>query len=455
MIYRIFPQKDTFITNFKKSTVAQTGSNFGSSEILHLFKVSPLSTSSGIISGSVSRILMKFDTSEISELTASRSVPAENVSYRLRLKNARHAKTLPSSFDVEVSRLTQDWDEGRGHDVDNFSDKGFANWDKPKSNSFWTTPGADQVAGLISTVHFDNGAEDLSVDVTNIVNSWIDGSAANNGFLIKLSSSLEDNSLDYYIKMFHGRETSYGDRKPYIEASWDDSIKDDRNNFIFDNTGSLYLYNIVRGALVDISGIGTGQDIITVDITDASGTIKTVSGSHTGMTGIYSASFSIAAGEYSGSVFNDIWSVGSNSYMTSSFTPVGNFSKSVLQSNQNFVNVIGLKNEYEQDEVVRFNLFVRDKDYNPAVVLTASSGPMGQVVTKAYYRIDNDRTDEVVVSFGTGSVENTRLSYDSNGNYFDFYIKSLPVGNVYRIVFLFDINGQKRIVDNGFKFKVM
>ena len=155
MIYRMFPVRDTFITDYRLSNVAVTGSNAGESEILDLFRVAPLSTSLGVISGSSSRVLMKFDLGEFNALTASLDAPTAGVSFRLRMKHVKHKKTLPSSYDVEVFPLTTDWDEGRGHDIDSFSDLGVANWDKAKSNVFWTTPGGDFTGSLRAVTHFD------------------------------------------------------------------------------------------------------------------------------------------------------------------------------------------------------------------------------------------------------------------------------------------------------------
>jgi hypothetical protein len=419
---------------------------------MNCFVVAPVSSSAGITSGSLARILMKFDLSQISSLTASHQAPS-NLTYKLRLKNARHDQTLPSSFDMEILPLARSWDEGRGMDNDDFSDIGFANWINARSNLAWSTPGGDFLSSPSSIIHFDIGDEDIVADVTPIVQSWMSGTVTNNGFLVRMSSSLETGNADYFIKMFHSRETHFGDRVPYLEASWDDSIKDDRNNFIFDNTCSLYLYNRVKGAYADISGIGTGS--LSVSIGDLSGTLMTVTGSHTGMPGVYSASFLLSTGSYSGSVFHDIWFSGSRSYLTGTFHPTDNFSQVSLGQDVFFVNVSNLKDQYSQDDVPRLKLYVRDRNYNPAVVLTSSSGPLGSVVTKAYYRIDNDRTDEVVVPFGTGSIETTRLSYDKDGNYFRFFMSSLPPRNVYRIVFLFDIDGERQILDNGFKFKVV
>ena len=270
-----------------------------------------------------------------------------------------------------------------------------------------------------------------------------------------MSSSLENGNSDYYIKMFHARNTHFLSKRPCLEARWDDSIKDDRNNFIFDYTGSLYLYNTVRGQLTDIQGLATGTNVLAVDISDASGTLMTVSASSTGIAGIYSASFCLATGSYSGSVFYDTWYSNVRTYAENSFYPYDSFANDNVENDQYFVNITNLQNEYENDEFVRLRLFVRNKDYAPAVFTTASLTPQGIVINKAYYRISDDRTDEIIIPFGTGSIETTRLSYDKNGNYFDFNMNSLAPRNVYRIVFLFDNNGQKQLIDEGFKFKLV
>lgn len=456
MFYRIFAQKDTFITNFKLRNVQQTGSNFGSSEILHLYKQAGTSGSVGVsATSSVARILTKFDLGIFSALTASYDIPSTGVSYFLKLSDAQHDKTLPSSFDVQVQAVSQDWDEGRGRDVDNFSDKGVANWVKAKSNSFWPQAGASGT-GPFATAHFDNGHENIELNVTSIVQGWFSGTFSNNGFLIKISSSQEVDSQDYYAKMFHGRETSFKDKRPYLEARWNDSSRDDRNNFYFDVSGTLFLNHVVQGQFTNIPEIGTGN--IGVRIVDASGTVASLTGTYTGFPGRYSVTFALPSGNFSGSLFKDIWydfSSPSHWFMTGTFGIGDDLNVPGAQPKKYFVTVMNLRDSYETDETVRLGLFVRPHDYNPARVLTASFEANGTIVNKAYYRIVNDRTDEIVVPFSTGSLEYTRLSYDQRGNYLKLHVGSLSPGNVYRLSFLFDVDGQKQYVDQGFKFRVV
>jgi hypothetical protein len=407
---------------------------------------------------------MQFDLGAFQDLTASLQAP-EHPMWRLNLKDARHAETLPSSYDIEILSVTTAWDEGPGFDEETFLDLGQANWVQAKKTTYWTTPGGDVETGLIDTFHVDQGPENVDADVSTQVERWLginplplNPTNGNNGFLLRVSSSQEVDPFDYFVKKFHGRSTNFLDRRPYLEARWDDSIRDDRSNFVFDNSGTLYLYNEVRGQPVNIPGITSGPDCLTVRIEDLSGTLLVASASWTGQPGIYSCSMLLPTGSYSGSVFSDIWFLGNRAYMTGNFMPTDNFAQPTLSTGRFEVDMPNLKNEYSVDEDPELRVFVRPFDYNPAVVNTGSVSPVGTIINRGYYRIDNDRTKEQVVPFGTGSYQGgtdwTRLSYDGNGNYFSFFMSCLAPGQVYRVVFLFDQDGRKQIIDRGFKFRI-
>lgn len=449
MLKRFFPVKDTFITNYRLNGIARTGSNFGGSEILHVYKQTGYNVSS-----SLAHILTQFDLSRLSSMISSNDIPSSGVMYYLRFANAGHDQTIPTSFDLQVQALTQNWDEGKGRDVEFFADKGFANWDKATSSSAWTVAGASG-SGPVSVFHFDDGSEDMVVDVTSIVEQWLSGNISNNGFLVRLPDAFEQDPEDYYIKMFHGRNTFFNDRRPFLEARWNDLTMDHRNAFAFGESNNLFLYNMVRGQFQNISGIGTGS--LGVRIVDSSGTIATLTGSHTGKNGTYSVSFVLPTGSYSGSLFRDVWfdlSNPSNWFMTGNFTPLPAPAITNPGPSDYFVSVSNLKNTYDRNEKVRLNLFVRPSNYRSARVLTASLGPTGEIMTKAYYQIVNDHTGEVVVPYDTGSLGYTRMSFGQNGNYFNFYMDSLSEGNVYRLKFMFDVNGESVEIDDDFKFRV-
>lgn len=455
MIFRIYPIKDTFITNDYRypNYTRLSASNLGHSEELDVFKRSGISGAAGMVgSSSLGRTLIQFDLSQLTSLTASGDFPSFGITYRLRMNHKTAACGHPTSFDLVIRPLSSSWDEGTGRDVDDLVDKGYANWDKRTSALFWNTPGADVITSLSATQHFDQGTEDLDVDITQIVNSWLSGTFTNNGLLIAMTASIESDAVytDYYQKKFYSRHTNYQDRAPYIEARVDASIRDDRSNMYWGRSGSLFLYNIVGGVYQNLSA-----NNVYVTISDSSGVLARLTASVGILPGIYSATFALPTGSYSGSVFYDSWGSGSYSFMTSSFsfstqTPVQSVSQKPLVA-----RIKNIKSEYTTDDVEIFDVFFKRQSQTLSVVQTASLGVPPFIVEQAYYAIENDATRERVIPFGTGSQNHTKLSYGANGNSFKLYMSSLHASNVYRIIFLVYDGGRQQIVDNGFKFKVI
>jgi hypothetical protein len=456
MIHRIFPTKDTFITNAQVNCVQMTGSNVGGSETLDVFKVAGMSGATGVpASASIARVLLCWDMDEISALTSSGEMPTSGSVYKLRLKNARTNKTLPSSYTLIISPLTRSWDEGRGVDVDALTDSGFANWDKAKQGTYWTTAGGDFEApsrGRCVSQSFDAGDEDLFVDVTTLVGAWLTGSLTNHGIIVALSGTAESTAdyTDYYLKRFYGRGAWYPDRWPYIEASWDDSVKDDRSFARAGGTAKLCLYNSPDGVLTDLSA-----DAVTVRIAAAtlsSSVIAYATASRVSV-GVYSASLSIPVGTAKGTYY-DMWQQASASLMTGTVAVVTGSSFTSLSPQRYLASMRNLRDEYTRDETPRIDVRFRKSTYRPNWVLTGS-GVATQVVKRAYYAIDNDVSKERIIGFGTGSVETTRISYDESGNYFHFRMSTLSAGNVYKIVLLVMEDGRQHIVDEGYRFKVI
>ena len=452
MIFRIYPTKDTFITNayLPRAAVRGTGSNVGASEELDVFKVAGVSgAASDIASSSLARVLLQFDFSAFSALTASGDIPSTGHSFVLHMNHKTAGCTQPSSFDLQVRPLASGWDEGAGQDIA-LGDRGFANWVKRTSTSFWTNPGGDFVASPTASVHFDSGFEDLEADVTPIVQGWMSGTFANNGVGVTLPAAIEADSLlvDYSQKKFYSRQTFFVDRAPYVEVRVNDFVRDDRVNMQWSRTGSLWLYNLVGGAYQDLPG-----NFVTVAISDASGALSFLTASHV-RTGLYSASFALSTGSYSGSVFFDAWGSGSFAFVTSSFSfvsagPVGAVAQQPLTA-----RIRNLRDEYMPDELVLFEVFFRRRAHALPVFQTASLGSVPYIVEQAYYAVENDSTRERVIPFGTGSLQHTRLSYDAGGNSFRLFMRSLHSGNSYRLVFLVIDQGRQQVIDPGIRFKV-
>ena len=138
-------------------------------------------------------------------------------------------------------------------------------------DSSWRLTGGT-TGSFITPVSFPVGDENLEVDITTMVNCWLDGTFDNNGLMVKLSSSLENSNRSYYTKKFFGRGSSNWFERPVIEARWDSSTRDDRGNTYIsssavpaaENLNTIYLYNYSRGRLVNIPGLT--NDVIHVNL---------------------------------------------------------------------------------------------------------------------------------------------------------------------------------------------
>lgn len=454
MIFRIYPTKDTFVTNDYRypNYLRLTGANVGGSEELDVFKRAGISGAEGSIgSSSLARIFMQFDLERLTALTASGELPSSGLAFRLRMAHKTHAGPQPSSYDLTIQPISSSWDEGRGKDID-LGDKGFANWTKRTSQLYWTSPGGDFLSSPVTSAHFDTGIEDLDVDVTAIVNGWLNGTVPNNGICVSMTASIE-NSLDYtdfYQKKFYSRQTDYPDRAPYIEVRANTVVRDDRMNMQWSRTGSLYLYNIVDGSFADLAA-----SFLTVAISDASGVLLHLTASRGTSVGIYSASFALPSGTYSGSIFHDSWGSGSFAFMTGVFSFVDSGPTSGVSQAPLTARVRNMREEYTPEEAPVFEVLFRRRPHTMPVFQTASLGSIPQIVERAYYAVENDSTRQRVIPFGTGSQQETRLSYGSSGNNFKLYMSNLHAGNVYRVLFLVYENGSAQVIDGGFRFKVV
>jgi|7_EtaG_2_1085326.scaffolds.fasta_scaffold00051_44 hypothetical protein len=131
-IKRYVATKDNTITNaymFNLVTRA-TGSNMGASDIVEVFSIYGQASSSTPAnygySSEVARILMEFQVTGSESIKTDRDngvLPASgNVSFYLRLFNARHSQTTPTNYQLAVEPLDAFWQEGPGLDMDGYTD---------------------------------------------------------------------------------------------------------------------------------------------------------------------------------------------------------------------------------------------------------------------------------------------------------------------------------------------
>lgn len=466
MIKRSYAIADTQITNAKQDNLIRSGnlSNMGkadSGEIFAIFNSNGISTQS--YQNDESRLLFKFD---IAAILADTEIPTSTAGYYLRLFNVKHDSTLPRNFILVTHPITKSWEEGDGLDIDNYLDTGSANWLSASSGVPWQYTGSDFNATYSYSQTFEKGHEDLEIDITSLVSVWKSGTLGNNGIVVKLTSSQEYTSQSYYKKSFSMRGTQYWFSRPCIEIRWQDARFDDRNNSYYsstfapgdDNLNSIYLYNKVRGQLVDIPGIGTGSIYVSL-FTGSTATQSCFNAAATGSwvaTGTYRAQF---YSTYTGTLY-DFWhsnvpvQIPTSSYFSSTIV-MKNFLEDYYTSNDEFIITMpNLKGIYNANDKSRLDLVVRKRAWRANVYTTMTEEQSKEYIKKAYYQVRRALDSKIVVDFGSGSLNHTLLSYDKDGNYFNLNMNLFEPDYQYEIAYVFDIEGKKILQKDKFKFRI-
>ena len=469
-IRRYVADADNTIANAYKDGFGTraTGSNMGQTDISEVFSIYGRASLS---SSELSRVLTKFDVSDISSDRTAGTIPASgSVSFYLRLFNAETSQTVPKNFTIVAQAISKSWAEGDGLDLENYKDLGKSNWISASTTTGWDTAGGDYHASPTFTQAFATGLEDLEIDISELVEQWIDGRKDNYGVGIRLTSSQEASSsanpdgaeTSYYTKRFFARGTQYFFKKPVIEARWNSSTGDDRGDFYMssslapaaDNLNTLYLYNYVRGQLTNIPAIGTGE--IYVDLYETlGGTALTqeISTPATGgyvSTGIYSCSVCIT-GTYT--TLRDVWYSGSTEYFTGTISPQTFGAAAVSTGNSRYITKIkNLRNKYFSEEEARFNVYVRSKNWSPTIYTVASSEIENTIIPSASYRVYRVLDGYNAIPHGTGSDLQTLLSYDVSGNYFNLDMSLLEPGYEYGIKLAFYDSQRQSWIEQDQKF---
>ena len=514
-ILRYTASIDNTITNAYESNLTQrgTGSNMGYADSVEIFSIyGQLSSSTAGASQELSRAIIQFPVDQIDAARTAGTLPASgSVSFFLRMYNAETPWTLPQGYTLEVVPISTQWVEGTGLDMDNYQDLGKSNWMSASTTAKWTNMGGDYdttVPGNMYKVTFPLGWEDIELDISGLVEQWIAGPGGgginNYGVGIFLTSSeeayasassaggvvqnLAGATQTYYTKKFFARSTEFFFKRPVIEARWDSTVKDQRGQFYFsssfapasDNLNSIYLYNYVRGRLVNLPGIGTTGNAANLTCSFYS---SSATGAPTGSairlplgggvttalstnatasyvsTGIYSCSFALTAGASPFEGVSDVWRRSDGvEFFTGSIYPSAMPKYGSAPTLNYNTNIRNLRKSYSANETARFRTFVRNKYWNPTIYVKATANNPTEIINSASYSIYRVVDDLTVVSFGTGSNDYncTHLSYDVSGNYFDLDMGLLDPGYMYgiKLAYYNDSIGSWIEQPETFKFRV-
>lgn len=105
---------------------------------------------------------------------------------------------------------------------------------------------------VIGAQHFDNGLENIEVDITETVNKFITGELENYGIGIAFSPMQEysDSITENYIGLLTNKTHSFFE--PFVETIYTATIDDDRANFIPGKDNHIYLYSNINSKLTPL-----------------------------------------------------------------------------------------------------------------------------------------------------------------------------------------------------------
>lgn len=216
-----------FVTASKDATIylQQPSQNTGLDELLEISK-----TYYGNLKD-VAHTLIKFDTTILSSSIASGEVSMSSA--ELILREAESIE-IPIDYTLYAYQISQSWDMGIGTRFDEITTDGVS-WNNRTTGVDWLIneyasgtsgsfngKGGTWYTGSAASQSFSYQSSDIEMDVILPMQSWIDGLVANEGFIIKHDSVLENNTNDYGQLKFFSKETNtiY---QPKIRIGWDDS----------------------------------------------------------------------------------------------------------------------------------------------------------------------------------------------------------------------------------------
>ena len=241
----------------------------------------------------INRSLLKFDLSFVSQSIVSGNITNPKFFLKMFITEARE---LPVQYKVFAFPVSQNWVQGDGYWSDGGSDEGVSwNWRNKNSGSAWFSPyRTDIITSSVDYLNdysyvsesfmrgggtwyntscsqsFDYESSDLNLDLTNIVNGWLNQSIPNEGLILMCSEETNPSGSNAHL-FFFSRETNtiYS---PHLDIAWDDQI------FITGSfgTGSITIQSYPSGlsgsmtssiAITDIvaSGSFSGNSYLIID----------------------------------------------------------------------------------------------------------------------------------------------------------------------------------------------
>ena len=242
--------------------------------------------------GDVSRFIFHFNTDNIESYICDKTfADTSKLKHTLKMYNCASInnvlidkklltstftglKERASAFDLIFFLIPKEWDGGRGFDyardlnivgTNNALTTYGSNWYNSKTGIQWDEEGIyswkklsleydkfSSTNGNLSNIiigrqHFEYGNEMIQLDVTDIVNKFINGEIPNYGIGVAFTPLLEirKEKLSQYVGFFTKYTNSF--YEPFIETQYQGYIQDDRYDFYLDKQNKLCFYSFLGG----------------------------------------------------------------------------------------------------------------------------------------------------------------------------------------------------------------
>lgn len=123
-----------------------------------------------------------------------------------------------------------------------------------------------------------------------------------------------------------------------------------------------------------------------------------------------------------------------------------------LDTDDMIVYVKNLGTEYKESSKGKIRVYGRERFPARTFSSTSNYTLVKYLPTTTYYSVVDAETEQVIIPFDTNY---TKVSCDSEGNYFNFWFNGLQPERFYKFVFRVDQNGTTKYFDDNFYFKVV
>lgn len=182
-----------------------------------------------------SRILLYFDVTSIKDAITAGTIDTGSAKYILTL-NTTEAFSLPTDYTLYAYPLSLAWVNGNGnlHDTPQItngvswkyctSEYDGTEWNPDSGSMLWSTVsgGGTWNSSYFGSQSFSLESPDVAMDITPIVNAWVNDVIPNYGLIVKHSNASETSSDILGSLKFFGRET-HTIYLPKIQILWDSS----------------------------------------------------------------------------------------------------------------------------------------------------------------------------------------------------------------------------------------